>query len=235
VEGGDYMQNFSGSTYSVALTDSLKALYIRLINFLPNFVVAVVILIVGWVVAVFVAKLVKQILVSLKLDELGDKLGLDQLSERTGVKLTISGGISWIIKWFFLIAIFLAAADILGLQKVSDFFTQVLIYIPNVVAGAAILLLGTLMANFLARLVKHSVKAAGLGSADMLGSLTQWAIMIFTILATLSQLRVAEGFVQTLFTGIIAMLAIAGGLAFGLGGRDHANKVLNKVEKDIKS
>jgi hypothetical protein len=59
--------------------------------------------------------------------------------------------------------------------------------------------------------------------------------MIFTVLATLDQLRVAQAFVQTLFTGVIAMLAIAGGLAFGLGGRDHASKVLDKVERDIKS
>ncbi len=228
------MPDYSGS-YSNAVADSLRDLYVRLVNFLPNFIVAVIVLIVGWVVASFVAKILKQVLSSVKVDELGDKLGLDQLSARTGMKLTISGAIAWVVKWFLLIAIFLAAADILNLTQVSEFLNQVLLYIPNVVAGAAILLVGTLVAGFLSKLVSRSVQAAGLASADLLGTVTQWSVMIFTILATLDQLKVAQAFVQTLFTGIIAMLAIAGGLAFGLGGRDHASKVLNSVERDIKS
>ncbi|HTL39593.1 MAG TPA: hypothetical protein VL306_02165 [Methylomirabilota bacterium] len=226
---------YTTSNYSNIVAQSLSDLYVRLINFLPNFLVAVIILVVGWVVASFVAKVLKDVLRSIKLDDLGDKLGLDQISNRTGMKMTVSGAIAWVVKWFLLFAVFLAAADILGLTSVSEFLNQVLLYIPNVAAGAAILLVGTLIAGFLSKLVKSSVQAAGLQSADLLGSVTQWAVMIFTVLATLDQLKVAQAFVQTLFTGIIAMLAIAGGLAFGLGGRDHASKVLDKVEKDIKS
>jgi hypothetical protein len=223
------------NTYSTALSDSLRSLYERFIAFLPNFLVAVIILVVGWVVAVFVAKLIRQVLHSLKLDEIADKLGLDEISARTGMKMSVSGSVAWLVKWFLLLAIFLAASDILGLSKVSDFFNQVLLYIPNVIAAAAILLVGTLVANFLAKLVRHSVQAAGLVSADLLATVTQWSVMIFTVLATLDQLNVAADFVRTLFTGIIAMLAIAGGLAFGLGGKEHAAKVLNGIEKDIKS
>lgn len=223
------------NVYSDAVASSLRDLYARFINFLPNFLVAVIILVVGWVVATFVAKLIKQVLHSARLDEIGDKLGLDEISARTGMKMSVSGTVAWLVKWFLLIAVFLAAADILELSEVSEFLNSVLLYIPNVVAGAAILLVGTMVARFLADLVRHSVRAAGLVSGDLLATVTQWAVMIFTVLATLDQLKVAQAFVQTLFTGIIAMLAIAGGLAFGLGGRDHASKVLDKVEKDIKS
>lgn len=229
------MPNYYGNTYSEAVTASFSDLYVRFIDFLPSFLVAVIILVVGCVVAVFVSKLIKQALHSVRVDEIGDKLGLDEVSNRTGMKMTVSGSIAWLVKWFLLLVIFLAAADILGLAQVSLFLNQVLLYIPSVIAGAAILLVGTMVASFLAKLVRHSVAAAGLSSAEMLGAVTQWAVMIFTILATLDQLKVAQAFVQTLFTGIIAMLAIAGGLAFGLGGRDHATKVLNKVERDIKS
>jgi hypothetical protein len=221
--------------YSDAVSASLQDLYARFINFLPNFLVAVIILVVGWVVASFVAKLIKQVLHSVRLDEIGDKLGLDEISARTGVKMTVSGTIAWLVKWFLLIAVFLAAADILNLTEISAFLNDVLRYIPNVVAGAAILLVGSMVARFLSGLVRHSVQAAGLRSADLLAAVTQWSVMVFTVLATLDQLKVAQAFVQTLFTGLIAMLAIAGGLAFGLGGKDHANKVLDKVERDIKS
>jgi hypothetical protein len=223
------------NSYSDAVAASLRDLYARFINFLPNFLVAVIILVVGWVVASFVAKLVKQVLHSVRVDELGDKLGLDEVSARTGMKMTVSGTVAWLVKWFLLIAVFLAAADILNLDQISAFLNDVLRYIPNVVAGAAILLVGSMVARFLAGLVRHSVKAAGLHSADLLAAVTQWAVMIFTVLATLDQLKVAQAFVQTLFTGVIAMLAIAGGLAFGLGGKEQASKVLDKVERDIKS
>src|SRR6185436_16989672 len=126
------------NTYSTAVSASLQDLYARLINFLPNFLVVVIILIVGWVVAVFVAKLIKQVLNTLKLDELGDKLGLDEMSARTGMKLTVSGTIAWLVKWFLLLAVFLSVADILSLNQVSAFFYQVLLYVPNVIAAAAI-------------------------------------------------------------------------------------------------
>ena len=151
------------------------------------------------------------------------------------MKLSVSGAIAWLVKWFLLLAIFLAAADILGLTQIALFLNSVLVYIPDVIAAAAIMLVGSMVARFLARLVRHSVKAAGLASADLLASITQWAVMVFTVLATLNQLGVASAFVQTLFTGIIAMVAIAGGLAFALGGKEHANKVLNMIERDIQS
>jgi hypothetical protein len=221
--------------YSEALTDSLQDWYVRFLNFLPNFLVAIIILLVGWIIAVSLARLIKSGLAAAKVDEVGDKVGLEQLSARTGARLTISGAIAWLIKWFILIAVFVAAADILGLQQISEFLNQVLLYIPNVIAAAAILLVGILLARFLGRIVRHAVTAGGFASADLLATITQWAIIVFAVLAALDQLNVAQAFVQTLFTGLIVMLAIAGGLAFGLGGREHASRVLDKIERDIKS
>jgi hypothetical protein len=231
----EYTTTTTTSYYANTFVDSLRNLYGNFINFLPNFLVAVIILVIGWIFAVFVAKLIRQVLHSLKLDELGDKLGLDQLSAKVGMKLSVSGTIAWLIKWFLLIAVFLTASDYLGLSKVSDFFNGVLAYIPDVIAAAAILLIGSMVANFLSKLVRHSAQAAGLSSSDLLAAVTQWSIMVFTVLATLGQLNVAKTFVDTLYQGFIAMVVIAGGLAFGLGGKEHASRVLDKIEKDIKS
>jgi hypothetical protein len=223
------------NNYWENVENPLRDLYNGFVSFLPNFLVAVIILVVGWILAVAVGKLVKSVLVSAKVDELGDKVGLSEASNRTGMRLSIAGTIAWLVKWFLLVAFFLAAADILGLAEISNFLRDILAYIPNVVAGAAILMAGLLVARFLAKVVRHSVQAAGLASADLLGAVTQWAIVVFTVLATLQQLGVAAAFVQTLYTGFIAMIAIAGGLAFGLGGRDHAARALDKIERDIKS
>lgn len=221
--------------YLSQVSEPLENLYNGFVDFLPNFLVAVIILVVGWIIAIWIAKLIKSLLLGTKVDEFADKLGMDQVSSRTGIKMSVAGTIAWLVKWFLLIALFLAAADIMGLDQISNFLRDVLDYLPNVIAGAAILLAGLLLGRFLSRLVRASVQAAGLASADLLAAVTQWAIAVFTILATLQQLGVAAAFVQTLYTGFIAMVAIAGGLAFGLGGRDHAARVLDKIERDIKS
>ncbi len=221
--------------YVTDIREPLENLYNGFIDFLPEFLMAVIVLVVGWIVAVFIARVVRSLLVSAKFDEFGDRLGLDQVSNKTGIKMSVAGSIAWLIKWFLLIVLFLAAADILGLDQISSFLREVLDYIPNVVAAAAVLLAGLLVARFLSRVVRASVQAAGLSSADLLAAVTQWSIGVFTVLATLEQLGVADDFVQTLYTGFVAMVAIAGGLAFGLGGREHASRVLDKIERDIKS
>ncbi len=217
------------------IADPFKNLWNGFVDFLPDFVVAVILLVVGWIIATAISKLVKSILVSAKVDELGDKAGLAEVSSRTGVKMSIAGTIAWLIKWFLLVGIFLVAADRLGLTQVADFLRDVLDYIPRVVAAAAILLAGLMIGRFLARVVRGSVAAAGIASADLIGAVVQWGIVVFTVLAALQQLGIAGSLIGTLFTGFVYMIALAGGLAFGLGGREHATRVLNKIERDVKS
>jgi len=222
-------------TYLDNVREPLQNLYNGFVDFLPSFLTAVIVLVVGWILATFAAKLIKSVLQGAKVDEFGNRLGLDQVSARTNMQMSVAGTLAWLVKWFILVTIFLAAADILGLDQISNFLRDILAYIPDVVAGAAILMAGLLLARFVARVVRHSVQAAGLGSADLLAAVAQWSISVFTILATLQQLGVATAFVQTLYTGFIAMVAIAGGLAFGMGGRDHATRALDNIERDIKS
>ena len=111
----------------------------------------------------------------------------------------------------------------------------VLLYLPNVIVAALMLLAAALVADALQKIVLSSAKAASLGSASFLGGVTKWAIWVFAILAALYQLGVAGPFVQTLFTGFIAMLSIAGGLAFGLGGKEAAARFVEKLRGDISS
>lgn len=223
------------NNYLNDVREPLENLYNGFVDFLPQFLMAVLVLVVGWIFASFIGKLIKSLLQSAKVDEFGDKMGLDQVSQRTGTKMSIAGSIGWLVKWFLLIAIFLGAADILGLDQISNFLRDVLGYLPNVVAGAAIMLAGLMLARFLAKVVRGTVQAAGLASAELLAAITQWAIVVFTVLATLEQLGIADEFVRTLYTGFIYMVALAGGLAFGLGGKENASRALDKIERDIKS
>lgn len=220
--------------YQTTIWDSLTTLYDKIAAFLPNFVVAVVVLILGWIIGSFLGKLVQKVLEMIKIDTAADQLGMQALSERSGKKLSLSSFGGWLVKWFFFIGSFIAAADILNLTGVTTFlYEDVLGYAGHVVVAMAILLLGILAANFLSGVVSTSVKASGLASSGSLTAITRWAVIVFTILIVLSELQIASSFLQDLFKAIVAMLAIAGGLAFGLGGKDHAKKWLDHVEEGL--
>ena len=213
---------------------SLQGLYDRLALFVPNFLVAVIVLILGWMIGSALGSLVQKILESIKIDSLANTVGLDKLSERTGKKLSVAAFGNWLVKWFFIIATFVAAADILGLSQVGAFlYGEVIPYFGNVIIAVAIMLVGMVAANFMQGVVRHALQASGLRTSDSLAMITKWAILVFTFLAVLSELGVAETFVQDLFRAVVAMLAVAGGIAFGLGGRDHAKKILDTIEDDI--
>ena len=213
---------------------SLQGLYDRIASFVPVLVVAIIVLILGWLVGIGLGNLVQKLLEAVKVDNLANSLGLDKLSVRTGKKLSISMFGNWLVKWFFIIATFVAAADILGLSQVSTFlYGQVIPYFGNVIVAVAILLIGMVAANFLQGVVRHSLHAGGLHTSDTLALITKWSVLVFAFLAMLAELGVASEFVQDLFRAFVAMVAIAGGLAFGLGGRDHAKKILDEVEKDV--
>ncbi|OGE81045.1 MAG: hypothetical protein A2826_01300 [Candidatus Doudnabacteria bacterium RIFCSPHIGHO2_01_FULL_43_23] len=214
---------------------SLSGLYEQVISFLPAFVAALLVLIFGWALAILLGKLVRKVLELIKIDDLADRLGLATLGERMGKKLSIAGFGEWLIKWFFLIGIFVAATDILGLNQVGAFlYLEVLPYFANVIVAAAILVIGTVAANFLHGIILHSLNASRLGNAEAVSSLTRWAVLIFAFLAALSQLGVATSFIQDLFRAVVALLAIAGGIAFGLGGKEHAKAFLDHLSKDFR-
>ena len=227
------MDYFSGG-YPFTVVDSLRSLFDRLLLFLPNLIVAVIVLILGWLIGTFLGKLVHRILVAIKIDVLADQLGLDQLSSRAGRKFSIASLGQFVFKWFFFIGSLIAASEILGLTEVTTFLYEgVLAYAGHVIVAIVILLLGILAANFFSGVVTSAVKASGLHASTALASVTRWAIVIFTVIAALSQLQIATEFLQDLFRAVVAMVAIAGGLAFGLGGRDHAKKVLDDIERGL--
>ena len=221
-------------SYQSVTLDALQNLYDKFISWAPNLLAAVVVLILGWLLAMFLSKLVLKVLEAVKIDSLANQLGLESLAERAGRKLSLAGLGAWIVKWFFFLGSFVAAAEILGLSQVSNFlYDDVLRYAGNVVVAAAIFLLGLLAANFFSGLVESVVKASQLHAGGAMTAVTKWAIIVFTVIAVLSQLGIASDFLHDLFRAVVAMLAIAGGLAFGLGGQGAAKRWLDHLEEDL--
>jgi hypothetical protein len=221
-------------SWSDAIVTSLRDMWIDFISFIPNLVAALVVFFVGWAIAVAIGRLVEKALVILRINQAFENIrGLREAAGRAGLKVNIPLLIGEIVKWFLIIVTLLAATDILGLQDVAAFLQSVLAYIPNVVVAALILVIAVILANFVYRTVAASVSAAGFTSGLAIAAVSKWAIIVFAFLAALLQLNVAASLIQTILTAFFAMVALAGGLAFGLGGKELAAKWLKKAETDL--
>lgn len=222
------------SIWTDAIVTSLSELWQQFISFVPNLIAAVVVFFLGWAIASFVGRLIEKTLVALRVNAAFENIrGLRKTVEQAGLKLDIARLVGEVFKWFLLIVTLFAATDILGLQEVSQFLMSILLYIPNVVVAAFILVIAVVLSGFVYRTVLASVDAAGFTSGGAIAVISKWAIIVFAVFAALLQLDVATPLIQTFLTALFAMLAIAGGLAFGLGGKDLAAKWLKKVEEDL--
>lgn len=215
------------------LLDSLKSVWQSFIEFLPTLLAALIVFIIGWLIAIFLGKVANRIIKTIKLDTLLAKLGFKKALVKAKLKLDSGKFFDELVKWFFIIVFLMTAVDILGLTEVTLFLKTILFYIPNVIIAAIVLLAAVIVANFMQRIVKASADAAGLSSSGAVGGITKWAILVFGFVIALTQLGIATALIQTIVIGLIAMLALAGGLAFGLGGKDWATRILDRIKQDL--
>ncbi len=223
----------SVQTWGEAITMSLLNLWGKFVNFLPSLIGAILVFVAGWIVAVALGKAVEHIVKILKVDDVVEKAGTKARFHKAGVDLNIAKFFGGLVKWFLILVFLMAATDILHLTQVTSFLNSIVLYIPNVIVAAVILAVAFLVGNFVFAVIKGSTKIAGIVSATLLGTIAKWAIVIFGFLAALIQLGVASSLINTLFIGLVAMLALAGGLAFGLGGKEEAASILKKLRREI--
>lgn len=221
-------------TWSEVFAISFQGLWYGFVSFVPNLIIAIIIFIIGWVIASLVGKAIDQVISALKIDNLFKSAGADELMNRAGMKLNVGGFLGGVVKWFVIVVFLMTSLEILGLSQVNDFLREsVLYYLPQVIIAALVLVIASVIARAMKKVVSASAKAANVNSANLLGSIANYAIWIFAFIIVLSELGIATAFMQILFSGLVAMLAIAGGLAFGLGGKENASKALNKIAEDI--
>ena len=214
---------------------SFQRLWEGVLSFIPNLIVAIIVVLIGWAIASFLGGLVKKFFDSIKLDDALNKAGIGDVVKKGGLHLNSGAFLGAIVKIFFIVVFLIASFDILGLNQVTMFLQQVVIgYVPQLIVAVLILLVGAVVGDVLSKIVVASTKTAGVTSADLLGKIAKWAVWIFAILISLSQMGIAGPFIQTLFTGFIVALSLALGLSFGLGGQEAASDVIKKVREEIR-
>lgn len=221
------------NTWSQVLNTSFQNLWVGVINFVPNLIVAILIVIIGWAIGALLGRVISQLIKSLKLDEALKKTGADEFLAHGGINLNSGAFLGGLVKWFVMLVFIIAALDVLKLTQVTAFLGGILSYIPQVVVAVLILLAAGIIGDVLKRIVVSAARTAGSRSAGFLGSVTKWAIWVFAILVALSQLGIASVLIQTLFTGFVVAFSLALGLSFGLGGQEAAARVVERVSKEI--
>ena len=213
--------------WTSALQSALNTLLGKVSAILPNVIGALVILIVGSVIAMLLGGIIGSAVKKLKIDTALEKTILYPVSENLGIKINTSKVFGELVKWFILIIVFIAAADVANLTQVTDFFNEALLYLPNVFVSVIILIVASLLTTFVSNLITTSVK----DELGYLSGMARIAIFTFAILAVMSQLQISRPLVEILFTGIVA----TGVLAFGLGGKDTAGDIVKKIYDDFQS
>lgn len=220
-------------TWGGAIANSLISLWVRFINFIPTLVGALLVFLLGTIIASVIGKVVERIVRALRIDGAIERLSISEKLKEHGIEVTLSNFAGKIVQWFLVLVFLMAATDILGLDQVTSFLNSVIMYLPNVVVATIVLTIAFLLGSLMYAIVRSSTRAAGVMSAALLATLIKWSIMIFGLLAAMIQLGIATSLVNTLFIGLVAALSLAMGLAFGLGGKDEAALILKKIREEI--
>lgn len=221
---------------SLTITSILSNFVTRLGDYLPQFLGGLILLLIGLAVAAVLKEVVLRFLRFLNVEGWFGNL-TDWFSKLRTQRAT--RGSVWtnlaaeLVRWTVVILFLVPAAEAWGLPKVTELLNQFLFYIPNVFVAVVVGFIGLVAARLVSDVVRHTSRGLGGESSNLLSTVARWAMVFFTALVVLNQLGVAADLVRILFTGIVAMLAIAGGLAFGLGGQDTAKKVLNDLQKKV--
>ncbi len=197
---------------------------------LPQFLAGLVLLIIGAIVA----SVFKQILLGVfRFVNFRALLKRVKASEALDVPVW-EDLIAELLRWSIFILFLVATVETWGLTTVGTLLNELLLYLPNVFVSVVLAFVGVIVANLVRDIVRHGARGFAHKTAESLGSLARYAVIVFTTLLVLHQLGVASDLIRILFTGIVAMMAVAGGIAFGLGGQDTAKKILEELYKDTK-
>ena len=215
----------AGEAFRASLAGALNTF----LSAIPRIIGFAVVLIVGWIISSLLARGMEALLHAIKFNDLARRSGFADFVQKMGVRDDSSGVIANIVKWFVRLITLVVAFDTLGLPAVSNVLQQLLLWLPNLVVALVVLVIGGLAANGLSQLVRGSTAQAGFSNPEILATVTKVAVWGFAIVVAVNQLGIATTLINTLLIGLVGAFSIAFGLAFGLGGRDRAAQVLDRM------
>ena len=213
------------------IVEPVRQMLTRIMAYLPVLLGALIILIVGWIVAKAIRRLVDWLLKTIRFDALADKAGISEILKKGNLEVSAREVVSSIVYWLIIIMVLVMTVDALGMPKSSDILAGLFAYVPKVIAALLVLIVAMFLANFVSGIVRTAAGNANLPKPQILAGVSRWAIIIFAITISLEQLGIAPLLVTATFNIILGGICLALALAFGLGGKDAAAKYREELRQ----
>jgi len=208
-----------------------KAIWQNLTEVPPPIFWAGLVLFIGIFVAKWLGRMSVAFLSQIRLNPLLKRVGLEEALSRIDTRLNAPKFFGEIVKWFFIVIFLMASCEILGLTRFSQFLEKVVGYYPNLFIAALIFIIAAFLADFSQKIVVGTLQEEKITYSRFLGRLIRWGIWLFAILAILYQLGIVPSLILSIFIGMVTTISLALGIAFGLGGKDLAAKILKELEE----
>ena len=213
------------------ILDPLKAVAGIVYSYVPAVVAVLAVLVLGTLLARTLGKLVASVLKDIHVDKFSHTIGLDRVLETGGIKRTASDAIGYVISWTLTITTFVIALKIAGITVLGDMTDSIMGYVPNVVSGAIALMIGIILAHIVAVFIRLVAANCDMPKPDLIATYSKWAVVATAFIAFVGKIGLGFLFTGPALTLMVAALALALGLAFGVGGREHAAHYLDKLLK----
>ncbi|MDD5561466.1 MAG: hypothetical protein PHT50_04995 [Candidatus Omnitrophica bacterium] len=222
------------SSWQVVLLEPARSVLTQISQFMINVLLVIVILIIGWLISKLIKAIVSKALKAIKIDVLASRIELDKMLSKGGITYSLSDLIGVICYWLGLLVTFMVAINAIGLTVAADLLNQVVLYIPNVIAGIFILVIGMFAATALKNIVTTAANNAGLSQGKILGQIVEIIVMIFAIIVGLEQLNIGMRITELTISIILGSLGLGLALAFGLGCKDIVGKFVSEIVENLK-
>ena len=213
------------------ITDPIRQMLSKILAYLPTLLGALIILIVGWILAKAIKRLVNSLLKMVRFDAIADKAGISAVLKKGDLKTNAREVVSGLVYWLIIIMVLVMTVDALGLPKASDILASLFAYVPKVIAALLVLVVAMFLASFVSEIVHTACGNAKLPSPGLIAGISKWAIIIFAVTVAMEELGIAPLLVGTAFNIILGGIVLALALAFGLGCKDAAARYLEELRQ----
>lgn len=210
---------------------SVKGMVVSVADYLPTFFTIMAILILGWVTARVISKLIARVFKEIYFNTICQHLGLVGILRKGGIKSTPSDVVGCLVYWIIMITVLATSIKVFGLPMVDDLVNRLFSYVPSVISAVFVLIFGMILGNFIASLVRVVASNTDIPRPDILGMLTKYAIVVFAITIFLREIGLGDLISGDNLNALFMSICLALALAFGLGGRDMAAKYIDKLNK----
>lgn len=223
------------STWQEVLLEPARVVLAQIGQFLVSVLLVVVILIIGWVIAKIIRSVVTKGLRAVKLDMLSDRVELDSILAKGGIKYSLSELVGVICYWLAILVTVVVAINAIGLTVAADLLNRVVLYVPQIIAALFIVIVGIFVATLLNNIVQTASSNAGLSQAKLLGKVTEIVIMVFAVIMALEQLGIGAKIIELTVSIVLGSLGLGVALAFGLGCKDIVGKATQEMLDKVKN